>query len=118
MSDRDLVDVKDDLKAARDDAARAMSKEFEKLKDGLAEWRKEFKRAAARSSAGEQSGVMAFKDKAVDAVDSAKDTVISAKESCVNAVEELEEKIVRNPLTSMAVAIGVGYLYAKFTRRG
>ena len=118
MSDRDVADVKDDLKSARDDAAKAMSKEFEKLKDGLAEWRKEFKRVSSRSSGDGQSGVMAFKDKAIDAVGDAKDTVVNAKESCVNAVEDLEQKIVRNPLTSMMVAIGVGYFYAKITRKG
>ena len=118
MSDREMTDVKDDLKNARDDASRLMSKEFEKLKDGFSELRKELKRMASNSGATGSTGVVALKDKAMDAVDSAKESVTNAKDSCVNAVEDLERKIANNPLTSVLVAVGVGYIYAKITRKG
>ena len=118
MSDRAIKDVKEDLVNAKDDASRAMSKEFDKLKDAFADLRKDFKRMASHPDDQERSGIVGLKDKAVDAVDSAKESVDHLRTSFVDTLEEIEDKITKNPLTSVAVAVGVGYLYAKlFCRR-
>lgn len=55
-------------------------------------------------------------DSAATARNAAREGVDTAKETVSNAAEDLSETIVENPLTSVLIALGVGYVVGALGR--
>jgi len=96
-------DIQSDLSALRDDVARLASQLADVLSvRGGAAWRR------AKSNVG---GVVSdVQDKGMDAVD-------AVREVGDNMVDAIDESLKRRPYTTLALAVGIGFLFGATWRR-
>ena len=105
MNDQ-ISHAKDVIMNTKDEVSDAVQAELEKLKEGFAEMQKEFSKYSA-----------SLRHRAADAADSVKRGAHDAKDWSSNRLDEVEEKIVENPATSIAIAVALGYIVAKLMHR-
>ena len=94
-----ISNVKDTVTNSKDEVSGALWAEFEKVKDGFAELQKDFTKYGAVA-----------KDKAGEAVDSVRRNAKNARNWSADRLDEVEDKVSEHPVTSIAIAVGIGYV--------
>ncbi len=109
--------VKDDLRNLKDDARDKLSGDIEDLKSSFGKLRSDVMTLLSDTVGVGKSGGKAMKNQvkshATDAVDDIKTHLHDWQDRGGESLEALGQKISENPVTSAAIAIGVGFLLAK-----
>ncbi|RMG38746.1 MAG: hypothetical protein D6720_00685 [Gammaproteobacteria bacterium] len=105
---------------AGEEELAALRKDFERLREDVAALAEALRAAVqsggpgAQSAAEEGEGVEAAADEA-DKWQELRDRFEQTREHGRDAIEDVETEVKRHPLASLAIAFGVGYLYARLT---
>jgi ElaB/YqjD/DUF883 family membrane-anchored ribosome-binding protein len=86
------------------------NQDLHKLNDGLHTLRTDVGNVAHEAGDALRSGAAQVQQRAGHAVDVAKENIHDAEKYVANAADSLKELVVRNPVTSVAIAAGVGLL--------
>lgn len=102
-----------------DDELAALRKDFERLREDVAALT-EALRAAVQGAAGAQSAPGSDEGSESRPDDTEKwqelrDRFEQTREHSREAIQDVEAEVRRHPLASLAIAFGVGYLYARLT---
>jgi ElaB/YqjD/DUF883 family membrane-anchored ribosome-binding protein len=84
--------------------------DFDALKESVSQLRSDLDNLLSTAVGAGKSGVNALKESAADVVD-------GIKEQGQMAAGALEKRMSRNPLSTAAIAVGIGFILAKFMRR-
>ena len=90
----------------KEDSTDRFSSDFEELKSSFARLRDDVTRLLSNASGTAKSGAGMLKAQARN-----------IKHRGIESVEEVEDRISQRPLRSIAMAAGIGFLFALFTRR-
>jgi ElaB/YqjD/DUF883 family membrane-anchored ribosome-binding protein len=107
-----------------DDSKERFSSDFDQLKSSFAQLREDVSKLVGNTLGTGKSGaemlkdraagaVGDLKDRAADAVGDLKDRVDDGKERIHESFDRLGKKISERPLTSAAIALGIGFLLAR-----
>ncbi|HUB26487.1 MAG TPA: hypothetical protein VL992_13755 [Tepidisphaeraceae bacterium] len=95
-----------------------ISKELENLKKSFTQLRSDLTSLVGNALGAGKSGVHVVKDQANAVVDGAKSKLHDLKDKGAESAEAIEQKIADNPLISVLLAFGIGFLLARmFTRK-
>jgi ElaB/YqjD/DUF883 family membrane-anchored ribosome-binding protein len=95
-----------------------ISKEMENLKKSFAQLRSDLTSIVGSALGAGKSGAHVVKDHVDSVVDGAKNKLHDLKDKGAESAEAIEQKISDNPLVSVLIAFGVGFLLARiFTRK-
>jgi len=92
--------------AVKEDSTDRFSSDFEELKSSFSQLREDVTTLLSNASGTAKSGAGMLKEQARN-----------IKHRGIESVEEVEDRISQRPLRSMAMAAGIGFLFALFMRR-
>jgi ElaB/YqjD/DUF883 family membrane-anchored ribosome-binding protein len=101
-------------KASQHPAGEAFSSDLEELSDSFHNLRSESKHLVKKALDSGQSGVSAVREKAVQGVQRG---ISNLKEMGSDSVSSLGDRIASRPYTSALIAVGAGFILAKWMRR-
>lgn len=94
-----------------------MSSDVESIKSSFADLRRDVGELLSSAFGLGKTGANAAKDGASDAFDSLKERFADLKDRGADKMSGLEKKIEDNPIAAALIALGVGYVIAKFLTR-
>ncbi|HEY1921379.1 MAG TPA: hypothetical protein VGG44_01330 [Tepidisphaeraceae bacterium] len=101
-------------KTSEHPAGEAFSSDLEELSDSFHQIRDDSKMLIKKALDSGHSGVSAVREKAVEGVNRG---ISSLKKMGSNSLDSFGEKIASRPYTSALIAIGAGFMLAKWMRR-
>ena len=112
-----MASMREDLRAVKDATTERLAGDIDELKASFGKLRSDVMGLVNDTMGAGKSGVNVVRDRAATAVHDVRGQLHDWQDRGAESVEALGEKIGEHPMTAALIALGVGFLVAKFFSR-